>query len=102
MEIGTNPLPIPHDKRRCGRESVATFPVRANEAWEGTAVLTPDATTPCRAAAKTRIAEYDRPRAASPVDRGGLTGCPTSTDGTQTPGMKPCEGGVGGEGGIGG
>ena len=72
----------PHVKLRCRRKSVATLPVRADGAGEGTAAPTPDATTPCRDFAKAWIAESYRTRSARPMARGGLNGCPPPTGGT--------------------
>ena len=81
---------------------MATFPVGADGAGEGTAALTPTATMHYRAAEKAWRAEYERPRETRPVAGGGLTGCPTPTGGTHPPGRKPCVVGGGGGGGLGG
>ena len=59
-----------HAKRRCRRDSVMTLPVGADGEGEGTAALTPSATTPCRADAKAWRAESDRPR-----DARQMSGC---------------------------
>ena len=91
-----------HAKRRCRKESVATFYVGADGAEEGTAALTPTTTTPCWAAAKAWKAESDRPKNARPVAGGSLTVLPISTVGNHPPGRKSCVGGGGGRGDIGG
>ena len=83
-------------------DGVTTLPVGADGAGEGTAVLTPAATTPCRADEKAWRSEPDIPRAARPVDRGILACCPPPINGTHTPGRKHCVGKGGGVGGLSG
>ena len=67
-----------------------TFIVGAEREGEGTDMPTPDANTPCRAAAKVWRAESKRPRAVRPVYEGRPNGCTPPPGGTHPPDRKPC------------